>query len=138
MSSKSASAAGVAIGKKWKAGKKIGSGACAVVYDLVTTDGRSTDYVVKMTPVPKKKTKKNGKTKEEIDASLLHYEQLVYQTQFQRLQGKTIPSIPFAGPPITGESGGKLQTNFWMMVWRASVCFEMRLQIEESVSSHSF
>jgi len=105
MSSKSASTTGVAVGKKWKAGKKIGSGACAVVYDLVTTDGRSTDYVVKMTPVPKKKTK-NGKTKEEIDASLLHYEQLIYQTQFQSLQGKTIPSIPFAGPPITGESGG--------------------------------
>jgi hypothetical protein len=97
---------GIMIGKKWKVGKKIGTGACAVVCDLQTTDGDATTYAVKLARIPERTTK-NGKSKGEMDISLLNYEQMIYQTQFQDLQGSMIPMLPASGPPVTGESEGE-------------------------------
>lgn len=97
---------GITIGKKWKVGKKIGTGACAVVCDLQTADGSATEFAIKLARLPERKTK-NGKSKGEQDVSLLNYEQMVYQTQFQDLQGTVIPILPVGGPPVTGESDGE-------------------------------
>ena len=100
---------GNAVNRKrtWKVGKELGSGACATVCALLNDDGSSTEFAIKLAPVPQKKTKK-GNTPEEKNADLLHYEQLIYQTQFQGLQGTVIPSLPNPtnGPPISGEESG--------------------------------
>lgn len=91
----------------WKVGKELGRGACATVCALNNDDGSSTEFAIKLAPVAEKKTKKANSIQERNEA-LLHYEQLIYQTQFQDLQGKIIPSLPTAAkePPIAGEASG--------------------------------
>lgn len=113
----SPSPTGIEISKgkrKWKVGKKLGSGACATVCALKAIDNGSyneTDYAVKMAPLAKKKTKK-GTSPDEMNEKLLYYEQLVYNTQFRSLQGNFIPSTPNASsskdPPIYGDENGTL------------------------------
>ena len=107
---------GIEISKgkaKWKVGKVLGSGACATVCSLTKADnGSSNDkkFAVKMAPLPMKKTRK-GNSPEEMNVKLLYYEQLVYTTQFQSLQGGFIPSVPNSSskdPPVYGDESGKL------------------------------
>ena len=84
---------------KFKVGNQIGSGACASVYELKDASGQVTEYAVKVAPIAVKKTKKGNSLAEKNEA-LLHYEQLIYNTQFVSLQGKYIPSLPASnGPP---------------------------------------
>lgn len=97
---------GIEIGSKWKVGKKLGTGACATVCALNKVGGGTTEFAVKLAPLPKRKTK-NGKSLEEKNVSILNYEQMIYQTQFQSLQGTIIPSLPDRNPPISGESNGR-------------------------------
>jgi hypothetical protein len=107
-----ASPVGMQIGRghnKFIVGEKIGSGACATVYELKDKNDQPTKFAVKITPLPKKVTKKQN-SPEETNARLLFYEQLVYNNHFGSLQGKVIPSLPGsnkADPPVYGEINGK-------------------------------
>ena len=93
---------------KWRVGKELGSGACATVHLLEEVDGTSTDFAIKLAPIPTKTTKKKN-SKEEINASKLYFEHVVYQNQFQDVQGQYIPNLPpYKGPPANGEAKGKL------------------------------
>jgi hypothetical protein len=92
---------------KYRVGQQIGKGACAAVYTLNDAeDNKATEFAVKIASLPTKTTKK-GNSPEERNAALLHYEQLVYQTQFVGLQGRFIPSVPSKGPPVTVDTNGK-------------------------------
>ncbi|KAL3904346.1 MAG: hypothetical protein SGILL_010105, partial [Bacillariaceae sp.] len=53
---------------------------------------------------------KSGKSDAELNANLVNYEQLIYNTQFVGLQGKYIPKLPSSkGPPtFTDENGYRL------------------------------
>ncbi|KAG7352891.1 protein kinase domain containing protein [Nitzschia inconspicua] len=94
---------------KFTVGKKIGSGSCAAVYELKDSTGQPTKFAIKVAPLPKKKTKKENSV-EEINAQMLSYESMVYQTNFSELQGQFIPSIPDSmtksDPPVNGEANG--------------------------------
>jgi hypothetical protein len=92
---------------EWKIGKRLGSGACATVHALETLSGTETEYAIKLAPLPVKTTKKQN-SEAEINASRLHYENVVYQNQFPDIQGTMIPNLPPGkGPPSTGEVGGE-------------------------------
>lgn len=93
--------------KKWKVGRVLGKGACAIVCSL-DYQGKETDFAVKLAPLPVKTTKK-GNSVEETNAKLLYYENLLYRSHFQALQGKCIPMVPQSsaqGPPSYGEVNG--------------------------------
>ena len=98
--------------RKWRVGKVLGNGACATVCELKSIDNgkcNETEFAVKLAPIPKKKTKK-GNSPEETNDKLLYYEQMVYNTQFQSLQGSFIPIVPTAAsknPPSNGIENGK-------------------------------
>jgi hypothetical protein len=60
-----------------------------------------------LAPIPKKTTKKGNST-EEVNASRLFFEHLVYHNQVQDLQGQFIPNLPtYKGPPGKGETEGE-------------------------------
>ena len=105
------SAAGVVILKgnkpKWRVGKKLGSGACATVYSLEGTDRTSTEWAIKLSPLPTKITKKKN-SEIEVNATKLYYEHVVYRNQFQDILGEYVPKLPpyGKGPPSCGEAGG--------------------------------
>lgn len=88
-------------------GRKIGNGACAVVYELNDAQGNSTDFAIKVTPEAKKTAK--PPLLEVQNASLLNYERMVYQNHFAGIQGKLIPSIPSKGPPVMSNVNGKFE-----------------------------
>ena len=93
---------------KWRVGKELGSGACATVHLLEEIDGTATEWAIKLAPIPKKKTKKGNST-EEVNDRILYHESVMYQNQFQDLQGIYVPKLPpFNGPPTSGETEGKL------------------------------
>ena len=93
---------------QWKVGKRIGEGACASVHVLLDNNDQDTSYVIKIVPLPSKTTRKKA-TIPERNARLLHYEELVYKTQFSNYQGWIIPKLsPYIGPPSYGEVDGKL------------------------------
>lgn len=93
---------------KWRVGKHLGTGACATVHVLEEIDGSPTEWAIKLTPLPKKKTKK-GNSEEEINDRLLYIENVMYQNQFQDIQGIYIPKLPpYDGPSATGEADGKI------------------------------
>mmetsp|Transcript_57968 Transcript_57968/g.64786 ORF Transcript_57968/g.64786 Transcript_57968/m.64786 type:complete len:586 (-) Transcript_57968:1179-2936(-) len=99
--------------RQWKVGKILGKGACATVCSLNRIDSsdnscNETEFAVKLAPLPKKKTKK-GNSVEETNEKLLYYEHLVYNTQFQSLQGTFIPNVPKSSskvPPVYGNVNG--------------------------------
>jgi hypothetical protein len=92
---------------RWKVGEQLGSGACSTVHLLEDIDGSPTDFAIKMAPVPKKKTKK-GNSKEEINETLLYFENMVYHNQVQDIQGTIIPKLPPPkGPPGHGKTDGE-------------------------------
>ena len=95
---------------KWRVGKQLGSGACATVHLLEEIDGSPTQWAIKLAPVPKKKTKK-GTSTEEVNDRLLYNEGVMYQNQFQDIQGRYVPKLPpYGGPLATGEAEGTIWT----------------------------
>lgn len=92
---------------KWRVGKELGKGACATVHLLEEIDGSPTEWAIKLAPLPTKKTKK-GTSIEEVNDRLLHHESVMYQNQFQDIQGTFVPQMPpYSGPQSSGEAGGK-------------------------------
>ena len=105
------SAVGIEIRKgntaRWRVGAKLGSGACASVHLLQDAEGDETEFAIKLTPLPKKTTKKQN-SQDEVNARMLYFEHVMYQNQFQDIQGTYIPELPpYKGPPSYGESDGK-------------------------------
>ena len=92
--------------KKFLVGKQIGSGACATIHELTDSNGHPTEYVVKMARAPSKTTKKQN-TPEEINYSLVYYEQMIYRNHLGQIQGKFVPSIAPADYPVYGDINGK-------------------------------
>lgn len=92
---------------KWRVGRELGSGACATVHGLEEIDGTTTEYAIKLTALPSKATKK-GKSKEEIQASALYFENLIYTNHVQDIQGTFVPKLPpyGKGPPTYGDEEG--------------------------------
>ncbi|CAB9497595.1 kinase I isoform alpha [Seminavis robusta] len=115
--------------RQWKVGKRIGEGACASVHTLLESNnssgnnGKETEYVVKIVPLPTKVTKKKM-TLPERNARLLHFEELVYKNQFPEFQGYVLPKLsPYDGPPSYGETDGfrfltmeKMKAPFWDVI----------------------
>ena len=92
---------------QWKIGKQIGEGACASVHLLKSPSGTESNFVVKVTPLPTKITKKQ-QTIPERNARLLHYEGQMYQNILPDYRGYTIPQLPpYIGPPATGDVSGE-------------------------------
>jgi hypothetical protein len=94
----------------WKVGKELGRGACATVCALTNQDGSSTEFAIKLAPCRNNNNNKTKKklTPEEANADLLNYEQRIFKTQFPRLQGTVIPSLPKGQkePPDYGYESG--------------------------------
>lgn len=110
---------------QWKVGKEVGAGACASVHLLQEANSNnSSDWVIKIAPLPTKITK-NRKTLPERNAHLIYYEELMYQSQFNEFQGDILPRLP-AGtkePPSKGQDNGytyfvmeRMQAPLWDMV----------------------
>lgn len=94
---------------KWRVGKNLGTGACAAVHSLEEIEGSSTEWAIKLAPLPKKKTKK-ASSPEEVNVRLLHHEGVMYINQFQDLQGSYVPRLPpYKGPPSNGEAEGTFE-----------------------------
>jgi serine/threonine protein kinase len=94
---------------KWRIGRNLGSGACATVHSLEEIDGQSTEWAIKLAPLPTKTTKK-GTSTEEVNARLIHHESVMYQNQFQDLQGTFLPRLPpYKGPQASGEAQGTVE-----------------------------
>lgn len=92
---------------KWRIGKELGNGACASVHALEEIDGTPTEWAIKVAPIPTKKTKK-ANSMEEVNDRLLYYEHVMYQNQFQDIQGIFVPRLPpYRGPQTSGEAEGK-------------------------------
>ncbi len=99
---------GILIGpsnRQWRVGKRLGSGACGYVHELVKAHGGSTgsdlDYVVKLAPLPPpSKSKKRKKSAIERNADLLFYEFTLYRNVFNDLRGNMVPDLPIAGSKL--------------------------------------
>ena len=111
-----ASPEGLHIGKAtkpWKIGKKLGSGACGAVHELLPPPGTKSPcpaYAIKLVPLPKAKAasskgKKRKKTAEERNADLILHEYNTLQNVGNYVRGKMVPEIPFMGdPPAYGNT----------------------------------
>jgi hypothetical protein len=97
---------GIEIAKHYRVGRKIGSGACANVYELLDRYGKPTEFAIKMAPLPKKVTKKRN-SPDEMNASLIYHEQNLYQNHFGQIRGKYIPNIPSEVQLVYGDTNGK-------------------------------
>jgi len=112
--------------QKWLISKKIGTGACGSVYNLVrnrtssktangttrptTTTTTTTEYAVKVAKLPPPSTNmKRKKTLLEMNADLLNHEHVLYRNVLNNLRGTMVPEIPFPGskgPNGFGEISG--------------------------------
>eukprot|EP00536_Pseudo-nitzschia_multiseries_P005504 jgi/Psemu1/12707/gm1.12707_g len=127
-SSSSSSPVGLEIVKgkrRWKVGSVLGRGACATVCSLEKVRSSSSQsqsqsqqqqsllpafrFAIKLAPLPTKTTKK-GNSRDETNAKLLYYEQMIYTTQFRSLQGSILPRVPNfsapSDPPLYGDANG--------------------------------
>ncbi len=103
------------IGRGWKIGKMLGSGACGSVHELTAPQGaklNSPAWAVKVAPLPKSasssKGKKRKKTPLERNADLIHHEYTTLQNAGSEIRGKLVPEISFMGdPPAYGETEDK-------------------------------
>jgi hypothetical protein len=107
---------GLTIGstaKPWTIGRKLGSGACGSVHELVPPPNSksSSTYAIKLASLPKIKAatgKKRKKTVEERNADLISHEYLTLQNLGPDVRGKLVPDIPFMGsPPAYGDLEGE-------------------------------
>ena len=112
-----ASPEGLQIGKATKPytiGKKLGSGACGSVHELMPPPGSkdTTSWAIKLAPLPAPKASKSGKgkrkkTTEERNADLILHEYTILQNAGNDVRGKLVPEIPFTGaPPAYGQTEG--------------------------------
>lgn len=116
---------GLTIGstsKPYTIGRKLGSGACGSVHELLPPLGSKHDsYAIKLAILPKVKStnKKRKKTLEEKNADLINYEYLVLQNLGPSVRGRLVPDIPFTGPPAYGELDGE---SCYALVTCSSIC----------------
>ncbi len=97
---------------KWMIGECLGQGACGAVYSLDKVRvvkgniknapsincPNPSNFVIKVTPLPKTSTnKKKKKSDLEKNADLLYFENTLYRNVFNDLRGLHIPEIPIAG-----------------------------------------
>ncbi len=108
---------GLLIGRGWRIGKEIGSGACGSVHELTAPPGAKSNpraWAVKVAPLPKSrngKGKKPKKTHEERNADLILYEYTTLQS-VASLRGRMVPEISFTGdPPSYGETEDKSESS---------------------------
>lgn len=112
-----ASPEGLQIGKATKPytiGKKLGSGACGSVHELIPPPGskHSTTWAIKLAilPAPKAKPKgagKRKKTAQERNADLISHEFTILQNAGNDVRGRLVPEIPYKGPPAYGQTEGE-------------------------------
>ena len=108
---------GLTIGstaKPWTIGRKLGSGACGSVHELLpppnTTSKHS--YAIKLAALPRSAKPANGKkrkkTAQERNADLISHEHLTLQNLGPGVRGRLVPDIPFMGsPPAYGDLDGE-------------------------------
>ena len=101
--------------RQWRIGAELGSGACGTVHALEEIDGSSTEWAVKVTPIPPATSKKKA-SQEKINDRLLHIEYVMYMNQFQDIQGTYIPRLAMhsKAPPGQGEADGTHSNLFFM------------------------
>lgn len=104
---------GLTIGstsKPYTVGRKLGSGACGSVHELIPPPGaKHASYAIKLATLPKTKPtngKKRKKTLEEKNADLIQYEYLTLQNLGPEVRGRLVPDIPYKGPPAYGDLDG--------------------------------
>lgn len=109
------SAEGEFIGRGWRIGPILGSGACGFVHELTAPPGGAKNnaaWAVKVAPLSKSsaassKGKKRKKTLEQINADLILHEYITLQNA-GKIRGKLVPEISFMGdPPAYGETEDK-------------------------------
>lgn len=126
-----ASPEGQLIGNGWKIGKKLGSGACGSVHELVVPTNRakstsssssssSTSWAIKVAPLPASKAagtgKKRKKTPEERNADLILHEYTTLQNAGSQMRGTMVPEISFMGdPPSYGETADKSEPIYFFL-----------------------
>lgn len=100
--------------KPWTIGRKLGSGACGSVHELIppANSKSSQSYAVKLASLPKNKAGTNGKkrkkTAEERNADLISHEYQTLQNLGPNVRAKFVPDIPFMGsPPAYGDLDGE-------------------------------
>ena len=102
---------GLCIGKPskpWTIGKQLGSGACGSVHELTVAGASTTQWAIKIAPLPKAKAaatkgKKRKKTAEERNADLILHEYTTLQNAGE-MRGRMVPELPYSGPPPYGET----------------------------------
>ena len=99
--------------KPWTAGKKLGSGACGSVHELVPPSGAAKSpyqWAIKIAPLAKltnkqASNKKRKKTAEERNADLILHEYTTLQNAGSDMRGSMVPEISFMGdPPAYGQT----------------------------------
>ncbi len=106
-------------------GKKLGSGACGTVHELVAPPDRaksspsssssSSAWAIKVAPLPKSNAtgKKRKKTPEERNSDLILHEYTTLQNAGSQMRGRMVPEISFTGdPPSYGETADKSESYF--------------------------
>lgn len=95
---------------KFRVGTKIGTGACASIYELKDREGNPTEFAIKIAPISKKSTKSKKETPEQANARLLYSENNAYRSWLCGIQGKYIPRVPLdteTEPPAYGDENGE-------------------------------
>ena len=124
--------------KPWIIGRKLGSGACGSVHELIppANSKSSQSYAVKIAALPKNKAgtnrTKRKKTAEERNADLIGHEYQTLQNLGPSVRGKFVPDIPFMGsPPAYGDLDGETfmycHLSFSGLISRSHSCIETLL-----------
>lgn len=97
------------ITQKWLISKKIGTGACGSVYNLIrnrtssktsSSSSSATEFAVKVAKLPPPSTNmKRKKTLLEKNADLLNHEHVLYRNILNNLRGTMVPELPLPGSP---------------------------------------
>ena len=124
---------GASLGSKWRVGDRLGSGACAEVYECTPVSNNSTfrrmlkpgmAFVVKMTAMPKatgKKAKKGKPSEQKLMADLLFKEHMLYHNL---LNNSAL--LPSEGPYGYGEANGYR----YLVMERLGATLDQRLEQE--------
>ena len=114
---------GLTIGstaKPWTIGRKLGSGACGSVHELIPPPNASAkySYAIKLAALPRSAKpatgKKRKKTAQERNADLISHEHLTLQNLGPDVRGRLVPDIPFMGsPPAYGDLDGEMHEMFF-------------------------
>ncbi len=115
-----ASPEGQIIGRGWTIGKKLGSGACGSVHELVAPPDRakssssssSSSWAIKVAPLPQSMAtgKKRKKSPEERNAALILHEYTTLRNAGNKMRGR-VPEISYTDdPPSYGETTDKSES----------------------------